>query len=92
VAVSEFFFAVDLFGARDAGFLDEVVSRILQQAGGGSPDRVPGMIAAVQAAVAEAAAVPQQGCRLSFVALNGHLEISVTSAAGRLWQTRHPLG
>jgi uncharacterized protein (UPF0210 family) len=91
VAVSEFFFAIDLSGAPAADLLNEVVSRILQQAGG-SADGAPGTIAAVQAAVAEGGAVHQQSCRLSFVALNGHLEISVTSAAGRLWQTRHPLG
>ena len=91
MAVSEFFFAIDLAGAPAADLLDEVVTRILRQAGG-SADGAPGTIAAVQAAVAEGASMPPQSCRLSFVAVNGHLEISVTSAAGRLWQTKHPLG
>jgi hypothetical protein len=91
VAVSEFFFSIDLSGAPAADLLHEVVFRILQQAGG-SADGVPNTIAAVQAAIAEGAGTSQQSCRLSFTAVNGHLEVSVTSAAGRLWHTTHQLG
>jgi hypothetical protein len=91
VAVSEFFFAIDLAGAPVADLLHEVVTRIVQQAGGPA-DGASGTIAAVQAAVAEGAGAHHQGCRLSFEAVNGHLEISVTSAGGRHWQTTRPLG
>jgi hypothetical protein len=86
VAVPDFFFAIDLSGGDSNDMFRQVVSRLLVQAGC-AVDAAPQIIDSLVAAIGG----DPQGCRVTFAARNGKLDIEVTSAAGRLMQASHPL-
>lgn len=92
MAAYEFFFAIDFSGpATSTVMLRELVSRVLGQAGCGG-DAVLAVVEEVETAVARSAAAGESRCSAKFIAHDGRLEIVVSSSAGRLWHTTHPVG
>ena len=87
MAPPEFFFAIDF--SHDAASREmflAVVTRVLAQAGCG----VNGVMDDLQAAVDKSSSATEP-YRVTFVAQDGHLDISVSSNSGQLWQTSQSL-
>jgi hypothetical protein len=89
VAAYEFYFAIEVSGpAALPGMLSELASRVLGQAGC-IEDDVPGVVEAVEKAVARSEAAGEPRCHVQFLADTDQIEIVVSSAGRLLWRAVH---